>query len=461
MSKLLLLLLPLLYSVIRSGYLYLYDNDEFSHAQKVYLIAQGLLPYRDFFSIYTPIFHWLLSPFYQLTGFNFTALAFSRILMILLFLLRLGLGFWIIKKLTNFTIALLSLFFLLCDPFTAFSAMQIRPDNLMLTFYLLGLFFLLKNNWLWVGLFFSLSFLTSLKILPSLIIFLGFIVYYKNASKQLILGLLIPLFCFLAYFAFTGNLIPMFQQVFGDAPLTNKSLLYPLPPGNFYWPNPILFGFAGRPITFDYVWYLLILSFIGVYIAIFETTKTPVLKLLALTLITHWLLLFRVKSIFIQYYLPLSWLFALFSAIAVVNIYQRIKLKLLKPILLLSSILFCILLYSASFRANLWRSKIDWQSQKIGAQHIWSVIPDQEPTFPNYLFRLPGYPLTHGYFYGDIPQKILTRFGPVEKYLEEKQVKYLWLDDQYTQYLTASTKTYLRNHYSLLDPAYHIWLRKN
>src|SRR5512137_608327 len=83
-----ILLTVITVSVVNVGYLYMLDNDEVSHAQIVYLIMHGLKPYVDFFSVYPTIFHWFLIPVFSFSGFTLDAFNMARIVMIMLFLVR-------------------------------------------------------------------------------------------------------------------------------------------------------------------------------------------------------------------------------------------------------------------------------------------------------------------------------------------------------------------------------------
>src|ERR1051325_2332738 len=45
-----------------------FDPDEFEHLHAAWLIAQGNLPYVDFFEHHTPWFHFFLAPFFSSTA---------------------------------------------------------------------------------------------------------------------------------------------------------------------------------------------------------------------------------------------------------------------------------------------------------------------------------------------------------------------------------------------------------
>jgi hypothetical protein len=49
----------LLYWVIRSGYIYLFDADEFMNLHMAYLVDHGWEPFTQYLSVYSPVINWL------------------------------------------------------------------------------------------------------------------------------------------------------------------------------------------------------------------------------------------------------------------------------------------------------------------------------------------------------------------------------------------------------------------
>src|SRR3989338_7409031 len=78
----------LLKSVVTAGINYQYDIDELFHVQLIWLYSRGYLPFKDVFSIYSPLFHYLLLPLFRIFGFNFDGIYRVRIIMSVLFLIR-------------------------------------------------------------------------------------------------------------------------------------------------------------------------------------------------------------------------------------------------------------------------------------------------------------------------------------------------------------------------------------
>jgi len=473
----------LLYSFLRSAILYQLDNDELSHAHNIYLMHQGLRPYADYFTIYSPIFYWVLSPLFSLMGFTITALFATRVCMFMLFIIRIVFMVAVVRNITNRRIAILFSFLFFLDTFTVFTVLQIRPDNLMMLVYqmdLLCIWFALtktKSEWWW----FAVGFLASCAVLILIksavmvgVVGIALLVYITKKKlfqylPYLFIGGCIPLAAFSAYFATQGTFLPMIQHLFIDAPMSNKTLIQPLPPGNFYWPNTVLFGGAGRPLTFVYVWILPLFASIGVYQSIRTaygehrwTPRAWFQCTLGITLMVLWLSLFVINSVFIQYYIPITWLFALFSAITIDDLLVLVRTNKTHYTLIsviLSAILAIFIIRTA--KANLWRATYTAEQQNIYIQAVWKNIPSNAAVFPNYLFRPLSYPIPYGYYYGDIPPYITQRYGAIETYLQRDHVNYLLLDKAYMQYLPASTITYIEQQYKLVDPYYMLWKHKN
>jgi len=280
-------LLFLLYSIFVSGFHYTFDSDEFAHAQQTYLIATGNKPYSDFFSIYSPILHWLLLPIFTFFGFTFESIIFARLMMIVTFGIRIIISIYLMRLLFGKRTALIFLPLFLFDPFTIFVSMQIRPDNLMMTFFITALLLLYlglskKSGKITAlsGALISLAFLTSIKILPSVVIIILILliygIYYHRSKiiKQFLLGFFLTMVIFLGYFLFQHSLPQMVQNIFFDPRANSNAISNPVPLGFFHWPNnAFIFGIGGKPATWIYEWILPFLALIGVYI-VFSQVQT-------------------------------------------------------------------------------------------------------------------------------------------------------------------------------------------
>lgn len=462
-------LFMLLKSVITFGINYLYDIDELGHSQYVYLFINKVSPYLSFDLTVTPLYHWTLIPLFKLFGFSFATIHKARILMIILFLLRILLTFWLVRVTFGLNIAIIFSGILLLDPFTTFSSIQIRPDNLMIivfTFALLTFNFALKNkkNYLFLmsGALFSLSALILLKMAPSVaVIFFLFAVFCILKKKFTNLfyfstGLALPLILFLLYALSQNYLSEMIQQIIFDRALYNATLLnkgsvwFYYKSNNFY-----LYGFQGKPVSWFFTIILPFTSILGSILVTNKIAKNRKINpdslfkiILVFLLFSQILWLLTVQGIFLQYFLTLSYLFAIFTAYLLSN---------LNRFLLLAAF---ILIALTSSKGNYNKATYTNAETIKSFQNIWKVIPLNEASFPNTLFRPIAYPLTFGTYLGDAPKKVFSRWPPLTDYLEQKQINYLILSDYDFIFIDPKTATFIRDKYQIISPENNIWKRK-
>jgi 4-amino-4-deoxy-L-arabinose transferase-like glycosyltransferase len=481
--------LVLINSVFKSGYNYVFDSDEYLHSQIAYLIFSGYKPFINLYTSWIPIFHWLLVPVLALNNFSFDSLLLARIFMIILFVIRIILGFLLVKKLFGKIVAILFVFLLLLDPFTVFTAMQIRPDNLMVTLFTLGLLvftYAIYNSskllLFYSGFIFALSIATCLKIAPGIMaVILCFFVYVLVNRRNLLKGVVFFLGMFFAaaltvvYFLTQNSLSQMIQQVTTDAATLHNSIWNFTGLGYFYAQgNEFLYGLPGKPINWIYVWILPILAFMGVFRTVQKFFIEPndgrkskiILIILVVSFIFQWFALFFYHSVFIQYYIPISWFYALFSAViigyldkitrdfTVINLLYRICL-----FILISSLIF------TSIKANNQRSIIySTQGQKQILSSRWVKIPKNSFVFPNLLFRPIADPfLSLFYFIPGLPKSITDRYAPLLKTLKTYNVSYLLISDHVMYYYVLpdqELKAYIDNNFVQDQADKELWIKR-
>lgn len=485
-----LAMILLVVSIIKSAYYYQYDYDEFYHVQRVYLIASGFKPYTSFFFIFTDIFHKILVPLFLFFGFSFATLAKARIFMILLFAVRVLLSALLINKVFNRRTALLFIPLFLFDPFTIFSSMQIRPDNLMMTVYALGLlifvigFFRSSKSLLFLsGMVFGLSFLTLLKIAPQLMIL--FIIYgiycvLNREFKNFFLfvdGFVLTLVLFFLYHIFNGSFLSMFRQVFIISFALSNLIVNQVYYGFFHQPdNGFIYGLMGKPLTWVYVWILPLLASAGAYLTLsnfankeetksgnIDKKKQLVQIILVIILVVQYLFLLNLKTVFIQYYIPFQWLLALFAAVMIddfifIKFKSGIFHRLIKGIFF---ILFMVLVY-VSIQANNARAVFKSQYQAQLAP-IWSKVPRNAAIYPTVLFRPIAYPITeadsqenYNYFYSSAGNTFPSRIDSFEK----NKLPYLLIDNPEKFYaLEPGLDKYVKDHYQEIDGQINLYKR--
>jgi hypothetical protein len=515
-------LIILTYSVIRSGLFYQFNIDEVAHVQVTYLLFHGTIPYVSFFLTLVPLFQAFLGVLFTLLGYTLHSMMVVRGVMIFLFILRLTVGYLLVAKLFNRKTACFFLPLLLLDPFTVFTAMQIRPDNLMMTVYTIGLLVLVyglerssKFLILISGIIFGISMVVLLKILPSMAVIFAVLAIYFYKRRQitsiviLLTGFMLPWIAAFGYFALRGLLAPMTQGAFIDRNTINGTLLNPVPIIYFFKGFQYeLFGFPGRPLTWVYVWILPIIGFAGMVISALKSINTgrylhssdllgPVNSaapqpptrgtpaggvprlvppntwkyigrlILIVSLAIQWFWVFTVKGFFLQYLLTISWLWALFGAVFLLEVTEFIKkfiaLRINKTININWDVVWLIifLIFAAvSIKANFNRAAIRGEQYWQTYRHNWEIVKPGEKTFPNLLFRPVSYPLALGTFIGDVPESILRRYGPLYKTLESQKVRYLILDSYLLMYIDPDSRDYINTHYQKMPGEGDIYIRK-
>lgn len=477
MNKILLVIssiffLALVYSVIVSGYHYQLDNDEVFHGNVLYQIANGARPYTSFFTIYTPVFHWLFVPVFFLTGATFTTFHLLRVLMIMLFILRVTLTALLVKRIFEPLTAYIFVILMLLDPFAVFSGMQIRPDNVMLSMVVAG-FLLLSwalplqhaKYYFVSGVFFGMAVITIIKSIPLVLVtstLYGIWVIAKKdlpagkvGRKQLgifLWGIFLPIAAFLLTYAAFGELSAMIQGVFFDPIVLFRSLLYKTDYRFFFRPDNIfIYGLPGKPLSWYYAIWLPYVAFLGVGCLLWDMWKkrhVPVIPtILAAGLLLQEIILYKSPVVFIQYFLSVNWILALFAGFALVFVYRHITKKNIRKLLVGAGVILFVIMTVSSTRANLARARINQASLEESFTQLWQIIPQNEAIFPNLLFRPAVYPLLTGSFYGDVAPSILARFPDIARVLETRKVEYLILSDYYISFFPPHVQEYVRNNY--------------
>lgn len=479
----LILLIPLLFSVAKSGYGYQFDTDELHHANLVYLLYNGHIPYRDIYnSFYTPLFEWVLLPVFAAFGFSFKTIQFSRFIMIIFYAIRVGSLYILIRTLWNKRAALLFIPLLVLDPFAVLSSFQIRTDNFMLMLYSVGLAILSVGivkqktkivHWGLCAL--GCAALSFPKIVPSVAIISAYALYLqwkKSGFKGLVSSVgfaAAPILAFALYGVVTGGISEMITQLILEAKTAYSVFRAPLPFGAVFYPNNMwIYGTMGKPATWIYIWVLPLLGAGGLFSFLISIVHKKTLQkqdvfglMLSLTLLVNFISLFTLPVVFIQHYLLINWLYALFAAVLLDELLQALESR--PWIFTTVSALFLILyayMVNVSFTYNIARGTIRGQETIDGFQKRLSQIDPNESVFPNFLFRPPVYPVPFGYYIGNVPEPILNRLPDIPDMLENKKIQKLLFDEYTFSLMPERIRTYITDHYYRVAGDPELMIRK-
>ena len=203
------------------------DSDEPQHLHVVWAWTQGLLPYVDLFDNHTPLFQLLMSPLLALLGARADIVPCMRTATIPVWTLGLALTWWLGRRLWNARVGWVAATLTALFPLTYLSSVQFRTDDLWWVLWVAGVAVAAlgapdRRRLAAAGLLIGLSFAVSMKTTPLLITqllalgLLGVLWHWQGraiawrtwlaALPGGLLGLLLPLAAFAAFFAAHGAL---------------------------------------------------------------------------------------------------------------------------------------------------------------------------------------------------------------------------------------------------------------
>ena len=452
------------------------DPDEFAHMHWAYLISVGKLPYKDIFIYHVPLFQWVMAPIFFLSQ-SIMTVYLSRLSIFITLLVLSYLIFSLTRILTKSVyVAILSTLIFAAFPMTLDKTIDIRPDMLMVVFFLSSLLLILKTgNWsnkrlLLTGLLYGLSLLTFPKIiyaLPCLIFLLltalklsglktgeslrsiasirpkqknsalihglKTVVFCEGGIKSRLsqvvknfciffLGIVIPVFLFVIYLILNNLAFDAFISIWYNSQTITKgiapfSLILALTP----WPLVYISqgGVSFPWITNTLIW---IFSVLGLLITFFKNKKLFFLCMFFLLGGLIFIYLFPVP--YLQYFVPLSVFVSILAAYFILWLGNITKLKDILLIIISASLL-------VSFAIQFAPRKNDNNHEQL--QVISDVLKISKPdeTFfdmvGSYVFRPDGFFICC-HHYGEFTDRLKFKVPSLEESLIRNHTKFLVMD---------------------------------
>jgi len=183
-----LLFILLVFVVIESRGLVHYDiGDENAYFYMGKLIAEGYLPYRDFFFAHPPLKLFFITPIMAVFGFNLVALKLVPLISSVITAIFL---FKIMRFKFGDTSAMLTVVLFLFAKRVMLEATYFLGVNLTAMFVVIGLYFLVIKRYFRSGIFYGIAALSGLYSLAPFLVILVFLLF-KKRFKRFLLGFLV------------------------------------------------------------------------------------------------------------------------------------------------------------------------------------------------------------------------------------------------------------------------------
>ena len=328
-----LVILLSLIILLNSRYRYL-NLDEFEHVHAAWYVENNQIPYLDFFENHNPLLWYLSTPFLLILGDSTQTVMALRLLM---FVFVLGIGFFTYRVAVQVSrskeaaqIAVLLMFSLLLF---VESAIEIRPDVPQVFFGLVSFYFLIRyfessqdREMIFSGLAAAAAFLFTQKML-FLIFGLGLVFIYKLFRRQISFR---PILIFLLGFSFPVALFAVGLIVSGALKdYLILGWLFNLKFITSFSPWEVL-----KPFFLSNILFWLIMP-VSVIFILREKRTNPGIKIVALLGAGLFLLVFRVRHPFPQYFLPSLPFFAIAGGYFLSEGFNRFKLDNLTRVIIL------------------------------------------------------------------------------------------------------------------------------
>ncbi len=352
----------LIYLAVKSTNLEYGFSDENTYFYMGKLVAEGNLPYRDFFLSHPPLQVFFIGLIFKIFGFNFAIL---KLLPTLFIIIAAFFIFLIMRKFNGIYAILSVLFFLFSYDSLRFSTYNMGV-NLALMFLIIGFFFFFnKKNYFFSGLFFGLGGLTrQIALIPFAVILIFLLIKNRKLFFKFLLGFSITFIL--------PNLI--FILAFGSK--------YIVPVFKYHFLKPTTGGekkiaIFSRMIRVNWLLFLTAILF-------FIDKRKKQIGIVALISAIYILFLIALNKVFGYYFMILFPFLAILGGYSLINLIERIKinenlnrfsrlkLKILISKKILYSVLFTVVIIFSVFSV---RNYINYDYQNFNnAEEIAGYI---------------------------------------------------------------------------------------
>ncbi len=414
-----------------------FDADEFAHLHWTYLLSLGNLPYRDMFIFHIPVFQWFLRPIF-LIPFDSSLLILARLGMFMIYLWVAVLLFIMTKYVTkNLHMGLFAILLFFVFPMTFDKSIEVRPDMLMMFFFLLSIVFLIytpkRSLYVLSGLFYGISILIFPKIFfafPCIIYLLVTLSRTKTSSRALvywIAGFIFPLLMFLWYLV-SYNIVPDAITAFTKTAVIVYSGKPRFSPLVALSPFPLVY-IERSGVSLPWLVNILIFvsSIFGFYTLAARNKRFAVLSLLYL--VFGGIFLFLFPSPYTQYFVPFSVILSTLAGVFIVRIIYWIHSAFGKNILsiLIAGFLLVSFWQQYAMRVNPKASNLE-QIQAVA--DVLRISKPNETFYDvvgSYVFRPDGYVICC-HPYGEFINRMNPKPMSLRESLINNQTKFLIMD---------------------------------
>jgi len=301
-----------------------YDpGDEHIYFHRAELLADGIIPYKDFFFAHPPMQLFIAAPIIKLFGFNFILLKSIPLIATIISALFL---FLLMKKFSKIKAILVVVLFLFAYN-VMLEATYFLGINLTTMFLVISLYFLFEKKYLAAGLSSGFAGITGLyALIPVAVIFVFlFIDFLKKQNKK-------PFFNFLMGFSIIFVLVNLiFILLYGNNYLT--------PVYKYHLLKPKVI--SSTISTFYNIIKSNIILFASAFLFVFAREKRKFSLIISISLI-YLLFLTQLTKIFNFYFILLFPFLAILGSSALVDLYKKYKIK--KNIKLVIASIFSIII---------------------------------------------------------------------------------------------------------------------